>query len=415
MSGLEYIMKRAVGANTVEASKELLPTNLEIATKQIQKYIESNLPKVIEVDFIPYCFDLSRDEDKIVMGGKHGNIAIFDLINLKTIKDVEICSCKITSVNLALDESLIIVTNQVLCLYIIRFPSIEIFQTVPLGPYKLDLRLGLNKDNFFVTNCTEFILFYGLTQIINEEDLYMKTINIGAPATCIDMSDDGSLIAFGLSDKRIKLFHGETETELQATDCFEDDISKICFSQHRCLLGVALKNNKVVVVNIGSVFSIKHTNNYHKGNITAMAFARDDRYLITGAKDSLIIMNDMKLERPPYFLELFDYKILCFRTSQNHQHVYYTQSTNKIMIWKVPILSKKARYRKHTKQVNSVLFIPGSSEIISIGQDCLAVIWDSRNDTFQDVLEFQDPLIKGIVSSTAQFAIMCTGKPSIIR
>ena len=372
MQGLDLIMKRALGTRP-EGLLESHPKDLASASKNIIKYIESNLPKVIEVDFIPLCFDITKEETQIIMGGKHGSVSSFDLFTQKTLKDIELCSCSILSINFALQDSLIIVTNSVFSFYLLKFSNFEILQCTPLGPNSLDVRLGLNKESVFVTNSSENVSFYDLTLINEKPRLQPRLIRLEDSVNCIDVSDDGSLVAFGLKNGIIKLFHGESESELQSTDNLNGTINKICFSQHRKMIAVVLNNNFITVLGIGAVFTLKHTNNYHKGTVTSMSFVRDDRYLVTGGTDSIIIMHDMKVERSPYYLELFDYSILWFKPSNNHKKLFYTQNTNKFMIWEPPLLSKNAKYRKHSDQVNFVVFVPNNFELLSLGNDGLAI------------------------------------------
>lgn len=434
MSGLEYIMRRAIGSSAPDSSKDEPPTDLEGAMKQVSNYIQSNLPTVIEIEMIPMCFDLIEDETKVILGGKQGNVAIYDIEAQKIMSDIELCSCAITSTSFVLDYTAVIVTNQVMSMYVLQYPSLSTLCSLPLGIERLDVRIGLNKESFIVANCTEVVMIYDLT-CFKEENLIInpllpteindnleghskiltRKLEMGSVAACLDISEDGSLLGFGLANGTVKLYHGESESELQSTHSLESPIEKICFSQHRKLLAVVTNKNKVVVMSIGAVFNIKHTNEYHKTSVTALAFVRDDRYLITGGEDSLIIMHDMKVERSPYFLELFDYSVLWFKPSKDHRKLYYCQHTNKIMIWQAPVLSKNARYRKHTKKVNAVVFIPDSFELMSISEDGLAIIWDCRNDQAQEVLEAGNPLTLAIVSKTSKFVMIATDRPSIIR
>lgn len=76
---------------------------------------------------------------------------------------------------------------------------------------------------------------------------------------------------------------------------------------------------------------------------------------------------------------------------------------------------KNARYRKHSEVVNKVLFIPGTFEFLSLGGDGKAILWDYKNNTEEDCVEFESPLITGIISSMAKYAFISTAKPSLIR
>ena len=74
--------------------------------------------------------------------------------------------------------------------------------------------------------------------------------------------------------------------------------------------------------------TIKH----HEGLIRGLTFVSKSRYLITGGADNKIIVMDMKVEGEPFFLELFDNPVLCFKPSLDYTKLYFTQDINKFMI-----------------------------------------------------------------------------------
>ena len=411
---LEIFMK----SSNVEEKKPPAPQNIEEALDGIVKFIETQLPKVIDVDFTPLCFDLTEDEKRLIMGGQHGNIGIFDLPNKKITKDIELCSCPINFVLFALKDSIVLVLNEMRVLYILDFPSFNLVNNFLLNSVKLTIKPGFLRDAVFISTYTNIVIVYDLKpleSVENRSDIIKREIQADGVVTCLDVCDDGALIAFGYEHGIVTLYHGETESKLQETEPYTASVEIIAFSQARKLMAAGFLDATLMVWNIDSVLSIKSVINCHSSIITGLAFVKDNRYLISGGEDMKIIVHDMKVDRLPYFLELFDQKVLCFKTSADYKMLFYTQNMNKLMIWDVPLLSKNARYRKHEGKVTKVIFIHGTYDLLSLGEDGLAIIWDYRNDVPTETISIDSALLTGIVSKTAQFAFLCSAKPSLLR
>jgi WD40 repeat protein len=416
-SGLEFLIKGST-SNVEDPKKVESPEDLKEAMESVVRYIESQLPNVIDVDFTPLCFDITEDENKLIMGGQHGNIGTFDLVARKVTKDIELCSTPISSILFGLKDSIVIVANEAKALFILDFPSFNLVHTFTVSCITLMIKPGYGRDSIMISTCTNIVLVYDLKQLEDDEDrsdLNKREINVEGSVTCLDLCDDGSLLAFGFLEGYIRLYHGETESSLQESANFECRIDIISFGQYRKLIAAGLSDSRVIVWNIDSNLSLKHIIECHNGDITGLAFVKENRYLISGSSDTKIIVHDMKVDRSPYQLELFDQKVLWFKPSQDFKKLYYTQNMNKLMIWDVPFLSKNARYRKHTKKVTKVIFIPNSFDLLSIGEDGQAIIWDYRNDVSQEAIDAGHPLTTGIISSTSQFAFLCSTKPSLLR
>ncbi|OMJ68993.1 hypothetical protein SteCoe_33401 [Stentor coeruleus] len=423
MRGLENILKRVVGDDMNETCKNQSVKGLSEAMDQVSSFIDANLPKVLEIDIIPLCFDLTFNEKNIVFGGKQGNIASYDLVDKKMLLDIELCSCSIKTIHFALEDRLVVATNQAWSMYIIDYPSLITLSSLPLGVNKLDVKIGFSNDCIIVTNLTNQAKIYNFKCYKENNILYkdMKTeieirsLDFSSQALCVDVSEDGTLIGFGFVNGIISLYHGESESELQSSCSFNCPIEKLTFSQSKKFIAFVLNKAKAVVLTIDSVLSTKLISKFHKASINSLCFIKDDRYLITGGDDALIIMYDLKVERTPYFLELFKYSVLWVKPSKDHKKLYYSQDTNKFMTWEAPLLEKSARYRKHTKPVRAVVFIPKSYEMLSCGEDGLAVLWDCRTNTIQVSKNMIFPLTLALASKTGKFVIIGSEKSSIIR
>lgn len=423
MHGLENVLKRTVGKDMTEFGEEQKAIGLSEAMGQVAKFIEANLPKVLEIDIVPLCFDLTTNEKYAVFGGKQGNVASYDLVSQKMLLDIELCGCPIKTIHFALEDKVIVATNQAWTMYFLDYPSLIPLSSLPLGVNRLDVKIGINHDSVVVTNWTNQAKIYNLKCFKETSFLYndkkteieLRSLDFSSPVISVDVSESGALIAFGLINGVISLYHGETESELQSSSSFHSPIEKIAFSQDAKYIAFVMNKTKAVVLTIGSVFNIKLISKFHKAPINSLCFIKDDRYLITGGEDTFLIMYDLKVERTPYFLELFNYKVLWLKPSKDHKKLYYSQDTNKFMTWEAPLLEKSARYRKHTKSVRAVVFIPKSYEMMSCGDDGLTVLWDCRTNMVQTVGDMGFPLNLALASKTGKFVIIASEKPSVIR
>jgi WD40 repeat protein len=416
MTSLDEFMKRTHGTGLGLAAPAPQPENLSEACSILKSYITKNLPRVIETELIPLCFDISRYETSLIIGGRQGNIASFDLSLQKLTKDTELCSCPIVSIMFALGESLIVCTTQIMSLYIVSFPEMFALLSLPLGPEPIQALPGLGLGSLVVTNCTEKVTVFDLA-VISEANgrLPQRNLTMPGPAVCMDVAEDGSIIAFGLMDGGIQLFHCESEALLQRTESLGGKINKICLSQGHKFVAAIVDSIQVIVLSIGSDCQVKFKSQGHKGKISALSFVKDDRYLATGGQDGKILLHDLKVDRPPFLLDLFDYPICCFRPADSHRKLYYSQKAAKIMSWTVPTLSKNARYRKHCAKVTSIVFLSNAYELLSIGLDGLLVLWDCRSDTIQEFFDLHEPLSLVLASSTSKFCVIAAESPKIFR
>ena len=255
--GLELFLK---GSNVEDTKKAPPPQNIGEAIDGVIKYIESQLPKVIDVDFTPISFDLTEDEKRLIMGGQHGNIGIFDLPGKKITKDIELCSCPITSVVFALRDTIVIVVNEMNVIYILDFPSFNLICNFMLLPNKLVIKPGYQRNCIYISNYTSTVLVYDLLpleSVDNRSDIIKREVQTDGVATCLDICEDGSLIAFGFQEGIVRLYHGETESQLQSSEIIDAAADIISFGQGRKLLAAGFSNAKIMVWNIDPELSVK--------------------------------------------------------------------------------------------------------------------------------------------------------------
>lgn len=407
MSGLDFL-RAAKEAEDVQKEKPL-PNNLDEAIESVKEYINGQLPVTYEMDFIPVCFDVTQNEEKVFIGGRHGNIAIFSVTSKRMTKDIELSSTAITSVHLACDDSLGIVVTENNVIYFLEFPSFYLKRTLSYSGSLISLKTTYLKDSLYFTNRTDVLFFIELEKITE------RKISLENQANCIDISDDGTLIALGLENGSIIFLHGETERMLQITEACTSAVDIVAFSQHRKWIAAGYQDFSVIIYNIDDKTSIRRILNVHEATIKGLIFVYKSRYLISGGTDNKIMVLDLKVDASPYFLDLFDAPVLTFRPSPDFKKLYFSQENNNLNVWKIPNLPKASRLRKHSMNVNAILIIPGGFELLSLGDDGLVVLWDYKGSLEQEHVKFDSRIITGVMSKTGVFALLSSSKPGLIR
>ena len=240
MIGLEFL-RSAKEKSKDQSNKKAPPTNMDESMERINEYINSQLPITYEMNFIPVCFDVTQDLERILVGGRYGNIGIYHIPTKKMTKDIELSSVGITSVLLTMDDTLALIATENRCVFFLDFPSFYNRKVVILGGGPIIIKPTVLKDSVYVVNSTEKIRFFEL------EKLEERQIQLEAIATYIDISDDGTIIALALENGSIELLHGDTENVLQTTEPNEYPIDILTISQYRKFIAAGFRDFTVKI------------------------------------------------------------------------------------------------------------------------------------------------------------------------
>ena len=429
MSGLEYLLSKSL-SNRSSVEKPEEPEDFKSALDGFLGFCENQLPSILDTDFMPVCFDISKDEETLIIGGQHGNIAKYDIPGKRTIDDVdidEVHGFAITSVLFVLNEQQVVLCSSKAEIHFLEYPSLKWLHKIELNYSPVELSADIRLNVVMKLGTDEEWLYYSVyseevqvVRLSTAKQFYLKrfessTIPTSSKVTCLDVSDDGTLLAVGLDDGSIGLIHADTQARLQTTAASEQKPLIVAFSQHRHHLAAGFDDNTVKVWNLDANLTQIYEFTKHSEIVTGIAFVKDNRYMVTSSLDTTLVIWDMKVESAPYVMNLFDSKVLHFRASRDHKKVYYSQAQNNVMCWAIPSLHKNARYRKHSQNVNKIVFMPNSFEMLSIGSDGLVVLWDYRNDLLQDTLQLEGSLVNVAVSGSGEFAMILSSKPCIFR
>jgi WD40 repeat protein len=279
------------------------------------------------------------------------------------------------------------------------------------------MKLGTNEDRlYFCRNRAEVTVI----ELSNIKGFYAKPLPAAELKTssnvlCLDVSDDGTLLSVGCESGSVSLIHTDSCTTLQSTEQYSSRPIILTFGIKRKYLAGGFDDNSVRVWNLDSALSLKYEFNKHTDLISGIAFVNDNRYLVTSSFDNNVSIWDMKVESLPYSLNLYDNKVICFKSSRDGKKVYFSQSRNSVLVWEIPHLHKNARYRKHLHAVNKLIFLPNCFELLSIGSDGQAVLWDFRNDLMQESITLDGNLTNAAIPSDGEYVMITSSKPCIYR
>lgn len=427
MSGLEYLLSKALSNQSISDKPEP-PQDFKGALTDFLNFCDSQLPSILDTDFMPVCFDISKDEETLIIGGQHGNIASYDMIQKRVLRDDDVCGDNaITTVKFVLYERQVVLCTSSCEIFILEFPSFKHLHKISLDcqskeitpDFQLHITIKLGSEEEWIY-FTSFAPEVRIVKLSTEKYFYTKKfetrkIDMDSCVMCLDVSDDGTLLALGLENGMIRLVHADTEASLQSTEIYSQIPVNVAFSQYRRYIAAAFDDNSVKVWNLDNKLTKIYDFIQHSDIITGIVFVKENRYMVTSSLDNNLIIRDMKVESSPYVMNLFDNKVLHLQATPDRKRVYYSQVNNAVMSWNIPNLHKNARYRKHTGIVNKIIFLPNSFEMLSIGDDGLVVLWDYRNDLLQDTLQLEGNLVSAVVSGDGQFAMILSTSGFIVR
>lgn len=428
MSGLELLLSKSLSKQSSTGEQEL-PSDFTTALSDLVTYCDKQLPSILDLDFMPVCFDISKDEENLIIGGQHGNLAIYHVPTRYKSKDEEICEeYSVVSVLFTLHERQIVMSNSKSELYFLDFPNLRVLGKLDLAftPCLLQdteitlnvvMKLGAQEDWLYFCKYSEQVEMIKLT---NEKGYYAKgpvrqSLKVDSRVLCLDVSNDGTVLALGCENGKVGLVHVDTSSFLQSTEEYATKPVIVTFGINRTLLAAGFDDHIVRVWNLDNALTLKFEFNKHTDFVSGIAFMNDNRYLVTSSYDNNVIIWDMKVESLPYTLNLFDSRVLCLKSSRDNKKVYFSQSKNSMLQWEIPQLYKNSRYRKHSQAVQKLIFLPNSFELLSLGADGLAVLWDFRNDLMQDFVQLEGNLISASIPSDGEFAMIISNKPCIYR
>ena len=248
MSGLEFTFRKTL-SNALDTHKYQNPNNFAEALSELVSYSEKQLPVIMDTDFVPISFDITKDKQSAVVGGRHGNVGTYDFALMKIIRDEEICKSSVVHVALAADDTQVIILSANYELIVVDFPSYTFAFKIELKPNPTTLKIRPGKDMLYYSNSSPeiFIMQIDKNEEIDDRNYSIKSLPVSSCVNCLDISDDGSLLALALNNGVVQLIHSDKECQLQKTQPHSTNINILCFSENRRFIGAGFMDNTLRV------------------------------------------------------------------------------------------------------------------------------------------------------------------------
>ena len=234
----------------IEVYQSHNPQDFHEALDEFNQYCERQLPKAAFIGFVPICFDITMDEQTIIIGGQHGNIASFDVLASSILRDEEVShNTSIINIMLALDDTQAIALASSSELFFLDFPSLELLHKIILKPYPTSLKNVSIKQSLYYLSGTKEI---GVIKLSREEDFYTKKFQkrsfaVDYNTTCMEISDDATLLAIGMDNGMISIIHVDREIKLKNTPEYPSNPNIVAFSEGHHFLAAGFENNNIRV------------------------------------------------------------------------------------------------------------------------------------------------------------------------
>ena len=149
MSLLEFLSLKTSSNPLDQPSK---PENFSEAIDEFFNFCERQLPTLFDTDYLTTCFDISQNEETAVLGGKLGNIVIYEMKNKRSIKDEEITKVSIDSIYLASEDTQIVISTSNYEIYFLDFSTLVMLHHVQLSASPMCIKIGGNKSVLYCSN-----------------------------------------------------------------------------------------------------------------------------------------------------------------------------------------------------------------------------------------------------------------------
>lgn len=178
-------------------------------------------------------------------------------------------------------------------------------------------------------------------------------------------------ISMGYSQKRNTFSAYKTDSQR---------IYGICFTANGEALGVADHNN-IKIYRTGSKELIGEFKNGHKSQILTIDISKDSTLLVSGGKDSTLIMWDFINKK---ILKTFTFQkgiITSVQISPNGRFLISGGTDNKVYLFDIERNKIIGEFTKHTNMITSVAFTPNGKFFASSAGDKSINIYDAEKGT----------------------------------
>lgn len=155
-------------------------------------------------------------------------------------------------------------------------------------------------------------------------------------------------------------------------------IYDICFTKNGEALGIA-DNNSIKVYSTNSKVLLNEFKNGHKSQILSIDISKDSTLLVSGGKDSTIVIWDFANKKILKSLTYHTGIITSVQVSPNNKYLVSGGTDNKIYLYDIEKDQVMKEFTDHTDDITSVKFSPDGKLIASSSGDKLINIYEVKN------------------------------------
>ncbi len=237
-----------------------------------------------------------------------------------------------------------------------------------------------------------------------------------AAVSAIAFSSDGSLLAAGDVEHRIKLFDVKEAKMLQTLRDHGATITSVAFSPDGSLLASAGKENVIRVWDV-KTGQVLQTLDGHTLAVSAVAFSPDGSLLASGGYDKLINLWDVKTGEIVKTLNGHTDSVTGVAFSPDGQRLASASQDQTARVWDVQSGKELFALKGHAGGLTAIAYSPDGQWLGTGSVDRTVKLWDARTGAIERTLDgFQSsPVGVDFSPDSQRLAVVTDGREAQIR
>ena len=237
-----------------------------------------------------------------------------------------------------------------------------------------------------------------------------------AAITAIAFSPDGSLLAAGDVEHKIKVFDVKSAKALQTLRDHNAAITGVAFSPDGSLLASAGKENVIRLWDVKTGQLLK-TLDGHTLAVSAVAFSPDGSLLASGSYDRLIDLWDVKTGQVVKTLSGHTESVASVAFSPDGQRLASASQDQTAKVWDVSTGKEVLTLSGHAGGLTSIAYSPDGKWLATGSVDRTVKVWDAATGAIERTLDGYKSNVVGVTFSpdSQQLALVTDAHEAEIR
>ncbi len=188
----------------------------------------------------------------------------------------------------------------------------------------------------------------------------------------------------------------------------------ICFSKHGSILAVPQKNN----INIYETSTQKllcTLSGGHTKDILSLDISPDSTMLVSGGKDSLIILWNIKTQKIIQKLDYHKGVVTSVKFSPDQSLIASGSSDNTAILYNLPLNQTAFKLTKHTGDVSALAFDTSGKTLATASEDKTIMLWNTQTGELINELKEHKRFVRDIkFNSTSTRLISCDDNSELL-